>query len=187
MLTPNFEPFPIIQTEHLVLRRISISDVAEIFNMRSDTRVMKYIDRPIAESLDDALILIAKIDESLSLNDGITWGIALNENQELIGTIGFWRIDKPNYRAEIGYLMKMEWQGKGLMQEAMSVVISYGFGNMQLHSIEANVNPENILSKKILEKNGFVQEAYYKENYFHNGSFLDSAIYSLLTPKENSL
>jgi ribosomal-protein-alanine N-acetyltransferase len=51
---------------------------------------------------------------------------------------------------------------------------------MNLHSIEANINPENIASRKLLEKTGFVREAYFKENYFFNGKFIDSEIYSLL-------
>jgi len=130
--------------------------------------------------VDDVLALIAKIEDSLLLNEGITWGISLKEDSKLIGTIGFWRMDKANYRAEIGYMLMPEMQGKGLMHEAISTSIRYGFEEMKLHSIEANVNPANLLSKKILEKNGFVQEAYFKENYYYNGRFLDSSIYSLV-------
>jgi ribosomal-protein-alanine N-acetyltransferase len=52
---------------------------------------------------------------------------------------------------------------------------------MKLHSIEAHVNPNNIASIKLLEKNGFIREAYFKEDYFYDGKFLDTAVYSLLT------
>jgi ribosomal-protein-alanine N-acetyltransferase len=62
----------------------------------------------------------------------------------------------------------------------MTLVLKYGFEVLKLHSIEANVNPENIASIKLLEKNNFVREAYFRENYFYNGKFLDSAIYSLV-------
>ena len=180
MLNPNFSPFPILQTQRLTLRHIDKSDAPDLFKLRSDKRVMQFIDRPMAESVQDALTLITKIEDSLLQNDGITWAISLKEDPKLIGTIGFWRLDKPNYRAEIGYMLMPEMQGKGIMQEAISTVIKFGFENLQLHSIEANVNPLNILSKKILEKNGFVQEAYFKENYYYDGKFLDSAIYSLV-------
>jgi RimJ/RimL family protein N-acetyltransferase len=71
------------------------------------------------------------------------------------------------------------------MQEAMIIVIDYGFRAMHLHSIEANVNPDNAASIKLLQRNNFVREAYHKENYYFNGKFLDSAIYSLLTPLNN--
>jgi ribosomal-protein-alanine N-acetyltransferase len=145
---------------------------------------MQYIDRPMAESIEDALALILKIDESLKANDGITWAICLKNDSRLIGTIGYWRLDKPNYRAEIGYMLLPQMQGKGLMHEAITEVIKYGFEGMNLHSIEANVNPLNEVSKKILEKNGFVQEAYFKENYYYDGKFLDSCIYSLVKKSE---
>ena len=89
-------------------------------------------------------------------------------------------MQKEHYRAEIGYLLHPDYQQKGIMDEALKAVIKYGFETMQLHSIEANVNPANAASMKLLEKNGFVKEAYFKENYFYNGQFLDSVIYSLL-------
>lgn len=180
MLNPNFNPFPELVTTRLNLRRITLDDAEDLYSMRSDKRVMKYIDRPMAENLEDAKVLIAKFEDSLLTNEGITWGIAIREQAELIGTIGFWRMDKPNYRAEIGYMMKPEWQGKGLMHEAVSKVIDYGFQELHLHSVEANVNPLNELSRKLLERHGFVKEAHFKENYFYNGQFLDSVIYSLV-------
>lgn len=68
------------------------------------------------------------------------------------------------------------------MQEALATVLDYGFSSMGLHSVVANVNPANEASKKILAKNNFVQEAYFKEDFFYDGQFLDTAIYSLLTP-----
>ena len=143
---------------------------------------MKYLDRPMAKSKQDAADLILKITEALQTNDGITWGVALKSDPTLIGTIGFWRIVKGHYRAEIGYMLHPDHQGKGLMQEAMDAVIHYGFHELKLHSVEANVNPKNITSIKILERNKFTREAWFKENYYYNGKFLDSFIYSLVTP-----
>ena len=100
---------------------------------------------------------------------------------KLIGTIGFWQIDKENYRAEIGYLLHPDQQGNGLMQEAIETVLQYGFQTMKLHSVEANVNPANIASIKLLEKKKFNKEAFFKENYYYNGKFLDTSVYSLLS------
>jgi ribosomal-protein-alanine N-acetyltransferase len=68
------------------------------------------------------------------------------------------------------------------MQEAMRVVLDYGFKEMNLHSVEANVNPSNTRSIQLLERNGFVREAYHREDYYYNGHFLDSAIYSFINP-----
>ena len=66
------------------------------------------------------------------------------------------------------------------MSEAMKAVLQFGFNDMNLHSVEANINPLNKKSKKILELNGFVKEAYFTENYYSNGKFLDSEIYCLV-------
>lgn len=184
MLQLNFNPFPKLFTERLVLREISAADVKEVFQLRSDKNVMQFLDRPLAQTTDDAMALIQKIADGHEKNENITWAITLQNQPELIGTIGFWRIDKENYRAEIGYLLHPGQQGKGLMQEAIATVLKYGFQTIKLHSVEANVNPANNASIKLLEKNKFVKEAHYKENYFYDGKFLDSAIYSLLSDRQ---
>jgi ribosomal-protein-alanine N-acetyltransferase len=184
MLQVNFQPFPKLETKRLILREISANDSKEMFALRSSEINMQYIDRPRAKTETDALNYINVITTALKNNEGITWGIALKDDNKLIGTIGYWRMEKENYRAEIGYMLSHEFHKKGLMQEAIEVVLDYGFNVMQLHSVEANINPLNLASTKILEKNRFVLEAHFKENYYYNGKFLDSYVYSLLTPNK---
>ena len=117
--------------------------------------------------------------------EGISWGIFKKENPELkIGNIGLFKIFHEHYRAEIGYMLQPEEQQKGIMYEALCAIIEYGFNQMKLHSIEANINPDNIASQQLLEKAGFVREAYFRENYYFGGRFIDSAIYSLLNDKQ---
>jgi ribosomal-protein-alanine N-acetyltransferase len=126
----------------------------------------------------------AKIEEILKLqdsNDAVFWVIAFPGNpSEMIGNIGYWRMQKEHYRAEIGYLLHPDHWKKGIMKEALAAVVKYAFDEMGLHSIEANINPDNTASGKLLESCGFEKEAYHKENYFHDGVFYDSIIYSRL-------
>ncbi len=185
MLTLNFDPFPLITTERLILRQVNNNDVNEIFFLRSNKEVLKYLDKPSEKSAEETLLFIKKITDLQEKNENILWAIVLKGSSKLIGTICFWNIVKENYRAEIGYVLHPDFQGKGIMQEAMSVVIDYGFSVMKLHSIEANVNPDNSSSIKLLERNNFVREAYFKENLFHDGKFVDTVIYSLVFPLEN--
>jgi ribosomal-protein-alanine N-acetyltransferase len=185
MLTLNFSPYPVITTARLVLREITEEDAQQIFFLRSDTRVMEFLDRPMLQSEQEGLELTRKIIDGVVKNEGITWGISLKNEKKLVGTIGFWQITKEHFRAEIGYMLHPDLQGKGYMHEAIKGVIGYGFTKLGIHSIEANVNPNNTASIKLLEKNGFVREAYHKENYYYNGKFLDSAIYSLIAPVKN--
>ncbi len=180
MLELNFEPYPALSTSRLELRRITAEDAAAMFRIRSCPQVMAHLDRPMAQSQDDAARLIAQMEESRQQNAGIAWGISLRPDPELIGTIGYWRIAKEHFRAEVGYMLAAEFHRRGIMREAMQTVLEFGFGPMRLHSIEANVNPANIASIRLLESCGFVREAYFRENYYWNGKFLDSAIYSLL-------
>jgi [ribosomal protein S5]-alanine N-acetyltransferase len=182
MLQINFNPFPVIETERLVLRRIQAQDVAEIFFLRSNEDVMRYIDRPRATTEPEALAMIEKFWKLEQDNEGINWAISLKDDDKLIGTICLFNFVKEHYRGELGYLLHPEHHGKGLMQEAVKPVLDYGFKQLQLHTIEANVNPDNEASIKVLERNNFVREAYFKENYFYNGKFMDTAVYSLITP-----
>jgi ribosomal-protein-alanine N-acetyltransferase len=180
MLQIEFLPFTNLETDRLLLRQIEKDDANEILALRSDDRVMQFIGRPKMSSLEEARTWIEKFDTALEQNEGITWAITIKTENKLLGTIGFWRLEKEHYRGEIGYLLNPASQGKGFMHEAFRPVLKYGFEKMKLHSIEANVYPENNSSRKVLEKNGFVQEGYFKENYFHDGIFTDTAVYSLV-------
>ncbi len=181
MLDPKFTPFPEIETERLLLRRMKPKDASVILTLRSDETVMKYIDRERTKSLTEAEQFLAKIDASIVSNNGIMWGIVLKkEPEELIGNIGYWRLIKEHYRAEVGYMLHPDHWKKGIMKEALLSVIDFGFDKMNLHSIEANINPGNEASAKILEATGFIKEAYFKEDFYFNGVFGDTIIYSRL-------
>jgi ribosomal-protein-alanine N-acetyltransferase len=180
MLTINFSPFPNLETERLLLRRVDSNDVKEIFALRSNPETMKYIPRPLVKTDEDALEHIAMIDTKIDSNEGINWAITLKDNPKLIGIIGHYRIKPEHYRAEIGYMLLPEYQGKGIISEAVREAVKYGFNVMNLHSIEAIIAPKNYGSAKVLEKNGFVKEAHLRENEFYEGRFLDTVIYSIL-------
>lgn len=182
MLELNFTPFPTLTTNRLVLRQITIEDAPELFFMRTDERVMKYIERPRPKNIEDTITFINTISDLRNKNEIITWGIALKNEPKLIGTVVYLNFKKENYRTEFGYALHPDYWRKGIMDEVAKAVLDYGFNTLKLHSIEANINPENIASQKLLEKNGFVREAYFKENFFWQGKFLDTAIYSLLNP-----
>ncbi|CAM3935901.1 GNAT family N-acetyltransferase [Flavobacterium sinopsychrotolerans] len=180
MLTINFSPFPNLETERLLLRRVDSNDIKEIFALRSNPETMKYIPRPLVKTNEDALEHIAMIDSKIDSNEGINWAITLKDNPKLIGVIGHYRIKPENYRAELGYMLLPEYHGKGIVSEAVKEAVKYGFQVMKLNSLEAIIDPDNYASAKVLEKNGFVKEAHLKEYEFFEGRFLDTVIYSIL-------
>lgn len=183
MLTVNFNPFHNLETERLILRRVNSNDIKEVLALRSNAETMKYIPRPLLKNDEDALAHIAMIDEKIESNEGINWAITIKGDPRLIGVIGHYRIQKENYRAEIGYMILPEYNGKGIVTEAVREAVKYGFEVMKLHSIEAVIEPGNLASAKVLERNGFIKEAHLKENEFYDGRFIDSVIYSLLNKK----
>ena len=181
MLELNFHPFPKIITPRLVLRRLLKKDADALFEIRNNVEAMRYVDRDPMKTLAEAKKLINTIQNNEFENNAILWVIALKEQPEkMIGTIGFFYIVKPNYRAEIGYMLHPAHHGKGIVSEAIRAVVAYGFNHMKLHSIEAILDPGNTASAKVLEKNGFVKEAHLRENEFFDGRFLDTVIYAIL-------
>jgi ribosomal-protein-alanine N-acetyltransferase len=181
MLDISFSPFPNLETKRLVLKQINSNDADAILALRSNDEVMKYIPRPYLKTKEDALELIAMFDDKIENGIGINWGIYfLNEPEKLLGIIGHYRIKPEHYRAEVGYMLFPEYNGKGIVSEALQKVVEYGFKEMKLHSIEAILDPENKGSEKVLLKNGFVKEAHLIENEFYEGRFLNTMIYSIL-------
>lgn len=181
MLEPVFQPFPEISTRRLLLRKIIPADTHTFYALRTNENVMRYIDKDPPKNLEETAATLDRIEKDLETNNGITWAVCLQSNTaDLIGTVGFWQLMKAHYRAEIGYMLHPDFWRQGLMEEAVAAAIDYGFNKMKLHSIQANINPGNSASGGLLEKLGFVREAYFKEDYYFRGRFLDSAIYSLL-------
>ena len=182
MLDIKFKPFPNLATNRLFLRAINKDDKDEIFALRSNPQVMEHINRPLTKKLAEVESFINKITKGIKENQLVYWGITLKVDDSLIGTICLWNISRENYRAELGYELMPEYQGQGLMQEAFTKVVTYAFKRLGFHTLEADVNPDNKKSIKLLEKNDFKREAYFKEKFFYEGKFLDTAIYSRINP-----
>jgi ribosomal-protein-alanine N-acetyltransferase len=151
----NFTPFPTLTTARLILRQLTTDDDKEIFAIRSDEQVNRYLDRAGCKTIDEARQFIDKINTAVSNNESIYWAIARKNQPGLIGTICLWNISKGQSKAEIGFELLPQYQGKGFMQEAVTAVIEYGFKTMKLRLIEGVVDPNNARSIKLMEKNNF--------------------------------
>ncbi|MFI5451650.1 GNAT family N-acetyltransferase [Pedobacter sp. UC225_61] len=184
MLQLNFPSFPVLETERLLLREHALTDADTLFALRTNENVMRFIDRERPKTVKDIETFIATFNDGFKQGQHLAWVIALKENPtQMIGSIGYWRANLANYRAEIGYMLHPNYWRKGIISEALNATIAFGFNQMKLHTIQANINPGNDASRQILLKHGFVKEAYFKEDYYFNGKFLDSEIYSLLDNK----
>lgn len=168
--------FPLLESVRISLRMICDADTSVMFKLYHDERVMLQRGEPVFENISQAEILIFKWRKLFAEGNGLRWGILWKENNQLIGSIGFKSISHQHFRADLGYELNPDFWNKGIMTEAVKLVVDYGFATMNLHSIEANITPAHLASKRILEKNGFALEGHFKENYFYKG-WWDSAIY----------
>ena len=165
MTGKNFTPFPVLKTERLTLRQLISSDDKEIFALRSDDNVNKYLDRERSKSIDDAKNFIQTIHENIQRNNSIYWAITLNGTYKLIGTICLFDFSNDHLKAEIGYELLPDFQGKGIMQEAASKVIHFGIQHIGLNSIEAYTHSENESSIRLLEKLNFKRHRAVENNF----------------------
>jgi ribosomal-protein-alanine N-acetyltransferase len=175
-----FQSFPILTTKRLILRPYLNKDARALWELRNNDIAMEFVDSARPKEVNDALKMIENTHSDFEQKLGINWAITEKGKDEMIGYFGYWRLIKEHVRAEIGYLLHPDYWRKGIMSEAMNATFEFGFKEFHLHSLEANVNIDNVRSVGILKKFGFQKEAYFRENYFHDGKFLDSLIYCLL-------
>jgi len=176
----SFDPFPVLETPRLVLRQLFPEDVDAIFRNGSDPLVNRYLGRDPDVSIEVSRYRLQLVFDALKDHTGIRWGITRRDDPTLMGTVGFWKWNKASFYAEIGYEIGPAYWNKGYMTEAIRAALAFGFEHMDLHRVEANIDPENRASRRTVEKLGFVHEATLRQNWFYQGQFTDSVIYGLL-------
>ena len=151
----SFIPFPRLITARLVLRQLEMQDDDQIFFLRSDETVNKYLVAPIATSINDARDFIEKINKNITNGESIYWAVTVKGDNRLIGTICIWNFESQENKAEIGYALHPAFSGKGYMHEAVTTVIEYAFLKMKLQYLDAVLDPANKRSITLLQKNRF--------------------------------
>jgi ribosomal-protein-alanine N-acetyltransferase len=164
-------PYPTLETERLILRRILPDDAGDLLNLYSSSEVVKYIELAPLANLDQALDLIKKFDR---------WGIFLLEDTRLIGTCGYKEWDTARFRAEVNYALAPSSWGSGYMREALVAILDYGFHVMNLRRVEGLVDPEDTRSHNLLTGLGFRMEGVLREHDFVKGQFQDDMVFALL-------
>ena len=175
-----FDRFPEFSTERITLQQFELSDADAHHQLLTDPEVMMYMDGPMPKDKEEVHGKIEQIIKDFEEQKGIIWTIKLKNQSDMLGYFGFWRIDRKNHRVEMGYALKKEYWKQGIATEAARLAIDFAFNEFNVHSICANINPSNAPSRALLMKLGFRQEAYFREDYYFNGKFMDSAIFSLL-------
>ena len=155
MLQKNFTPFPVLITQRLTLRQLSESDQHEIWALRSDVQINKYLGRKPTKTLEEATTFINQVNDNINNGDSIYWGIANTGHTAIIGAICLFNFSDEDKKCEIGYELLTQHQGQGIMTEAAEKVIEYAIREIGLHGIEAFTHKDNEASIKLLDKLNF--------------------------------
>ena len=168
----QFQPFPVLLTKRLQLRQMQDRDSPELFEQRTMPEMLTYTEIKPPENEEEVVRFIQKINDSISQNASIYWALSLQNQAKLMGTICLWNLSPETNSAEIGFSLHHKYKKQGFMQEALKAVLAFGFGKMELDTIMAYSQPENIPSLKLLQNHGFeFKEKVDKYNVYSNNNF----------------
>lgn len=169
----GFDPFPTTQTDNLVLRRMAQTDLHDVYAMRSDPRMHEHTDTKPDQTHDETRAYIERMDAGVSQGKWIIWAMEHQPSQRVVGSISIWNLNAARASGELGFGIIPEFQGRGLMREALSRVVDFGFGVMGLQVIEAYTEADNGRARRLLEGAGFTavdtidEPGYSVERVFH--------------------
>lgn len=175
--------FPVLESDCIRLRGIQETDIDALFALFSNPQVMRYWSRGPMSDQQEAIDYANTIIKGFEKREVLNWIIADSESDQMIGTCTLYEINPQHARAGLGYALMPEFWGKGLVHEAASLAISYGFLELGLHRIEADTEPNNVRSNKVLERLGFQREGLLRERFVHPDGIQDSLIFGLLKPE----
>ncbi len=179
-LSQAWSTFPVLETERVLLRALTQADVPEHFRLWSHPAVRAGHSAAALPDISQSEELIQRYAQSFARHEAIRWAVTRRDDGRLLGTCGFHTISLQHHRAEIGYELHPDHWGKGFMSEAVWAMLGHGFLDMNLHRIEANVDPDNAASASLLRRLGFTDEGYLRERYYDNGRFTHDWFFSML-------
>jgi RimJ/RimL family protein N-acetyltransferase len=169
-----------LRTKRLLLRPLGEADVPSLFEAFSDPRVMRYWSTPPWSSMDAAHALVERDLKAMASGEYVRLAIERLEDGRLLGNCTLFRIDGQCRRAEIGYGLAYFAWGNGYMHEALLELLEFGFSELKLNRVEADIDPRNEPSARSLERLGFRKEGYLRERWIVGAEVSDSALYGLL-------
>jgi len=171
---------PVLETNRLLLRKLSIDDAEAMHMYGSNDKVTKHVFWDTHKSLADTKAFIHYALNQYDNNAIAPWGIEHKQEKKLIGTIDFVRWLPEHRLAEIGYVITPEHWGKGIATEAAKKIIAFGFHHMNLVRIEAKCFSENIGSARVMEKVGMTFEGTIRKGIFIKNKHWNLKLYSIL-------
>lgn len=176
--TPAFPPA--LEGARVRLRAHRDDDLADLHAVHSDPAVMRYWSTPAWTELERSRERLAKAKAGNNPDACLAWAIARRDDDRLIGGVTVFGIDRAQGRAEVGYALHSSAWGRGYAQEALRLALPYAFNALGLRRIEADIDPRNLASRRLVERLGFAREGTLRERWCVAGELQDTALYGLL-------
>lgn len=171
---------PVLTTERLILRPLATSDADALYTVFSDPAVVRYWSAEPWTDISFAHTAIARALEAYRDETELRFAIELVSNRQLIGTVALHHFFNQNNRCELGYALGSRHWGQGYASEALNAALEHGFREVGLNRIEADIDPRNEASGRVLEKLGFRREGFMPQRWLVHGEYADTAFYGLL-------
>ena len=178
-----WESLQTLNTKRMRLRSLTDVDIDALYRIFSHPEVVRYWGAPALADRNAAAAMLGEIQENFRRRTSMKWGVAELETDKIIGTVTLFNLNFDNKRAEIGYGLDHAYWRQGYVTEALDALLSYAFDELQLHRLEADVDPRNLGSIRTLEKLGFQREGLMRERWQVNGEIQDALFYGLLRPE----
>lgn len=175
-----FKNIPTIHTERLILRKIDISDLADMYEYSRDGEVTRYLLWDSHKSIKHTAAYLKILKKYYAKGLFYDWAVVERESGRMIGTCGFAKIDEANRYAELGYVLNRNYWGHGYAAEAARSVMRIGFETLDLKRIEARFMTDNTASARVMEKLGMKYEGTKRSSLYVKGAFRDIGYYSIL-------
>ncbi len=169
-----------IEGKRIRLRKLKKSDAPSIAQHARDREISRYTFIPHPYKLEDAQSFIRKTHQNFRRKLSYDFGIEFKEAGQIIGMISLMNVNKRSRNAEVGYWLGKKYWRRGLTEEALRLVLDFGFRKLRLMRIHAPVMQPNRASAKLLEKCGFQLEGRLRKCFFKNRRWMDELRYGIL-------
>ncbi|MEP1448299.1 MAG: GNAT family N-acetyltransferase [Paraglaciecola sp.] len=175
--------FPIIETQRLLLNKLTVEDRDTIFAIFSDPKTVEHYDVERFKSVEEADQLMAYFDARFASNTGIRWAIRDKSSGKCIGTCGYTNWNEFDHSAVVGYELSKEYWGKGFATEAVASILDFIFADnfhFYVHRVEALILPTNKPSQQLVKRLGFHFEGKLRGKCYWNNDFHDMDMFGIL-------
>ncbi len=162
------------------MRKMLVSDAEDMYEYAQDPAVTQFLLWEPHVNLKFTQSYLRFIQTQYAAAGFFDWALTLAENGKMIGTCGFAAIDTDNNSGEIGYVINPEYWGKGYATEALSRVLSFGFGVLGMHRMYVRIMAGNAASERVARKCGMRHEATLYSSLLVKGEFRTVKIFAIL-------